>query len=111
MTIADQLLEANGQSGLKPNAILHRTVWSSPQLGEQCSKCIHYASHHTEVSALTVVKPTWFLLGGYQEMYKGPKEFGVCQNLRIWAAYGGERAPITRSYYYCNYFEEKENGM
>ena len=92
----------------KPNVTLGRTVWSSPQKGGQCSGCAYFASHKAKVSELTLVQVR--RSDGSMETYGGPKEFGRCQNVRIWAAFGKENPPITRSYHYCNYFKEKEDG-
>lgn len=88
------------------NAKIGRTVWSSPQVhdGEHvsCSGCKFFADSKARVSSLALRPES---MAGKDAM-----TFGWCKNLRIWAATGREVAPIMRSYYFCNYYKEKENG-
>ena len=98
------------QGNAKPNKVLGRTVWSTPQtyagkgIPACCNSCKFFANHHVKVSELA----RHDVKGIVAE--EEAMTFGACQNVRIWAAFGKERAPITRSYHYCNFYEEKENG-
>ncbi len=66
-----------------PNAKLGRTIWSAPQRGLSCKLCAFFVKGSDGLA-------------------------GKCMHLRIWAAYGRDQAPWTYSYYYCNFYEEKE---
>ena len=82
---------------LKPNALIGRTVWSSPQGGLSCHLCKYWAPDNPE--GINVYDPTvqesWFQLVN-----------GKCSNLRVMAAYG--KVPTVRSFFYCTLYEEKE---
>jgi hypothetical protein len=81
---------------LKPNALIGRTVWSSPQRGECCNLCKYFV--HGNPSA--EYDP------GDQKSWR-PFVSGRCGNLRVLAAYG-DKTPHCRTYFTCNKFEEKE---
>lgn len=85
-----------------PNRVLKRTVWSSPQNNRCCNLCVSFGAHDAKVSELN----RNVVMGTSQEREK--LTFGRCQNVRIWAAMGKDQPPITRSYYCCNYFKEKD---
>ena len=85
-----------GLRDVKPNAILKRSVWSTPQKGQSCHLCKFWAPRYT-VEYDPADQRT------YEKLIDGR-----CQNLRIWAAYG---EPVSmRSYYSCNFYKEKEDG-
>ena len=62
-----------------------------------CRSCQSFGDSKAKVSALN-------------EFATNGGTFGFCQNVRIWAAYGKEKPPMTRSYHYCNFYKEKEDG-
>lgn len=84
MGIRDKL-----DSFMNPNALLKRTIWSSPQLAvgevKKCGVCRYWE-----------IDSSWGA--------------GQCKNIRIFAAYG--KPPQMPAHYCCSYFErkEKENG-
>lgn len=84
---------------LNPNALINRTVWSSPQgtgdYKECCHRCKYWAAKYPNLED----DPT-------HKKYYGKVTDGKCGNLRIMAAY--KNAPQMRSYYSCNFYEEKE---
>lgn len=86
---------------LNPNALINRTVWSTPQKGLCCNLCKYYVTTH----------PYAQYDPADQQSFKDCTS-GKCSNLRILAAYG-EKTPHCRTYFYCNKFEEKEkeDGM
>lgn len=80
---------------LNANALINRTVWSSPQRGEACSHCKYWVPIDPDVEYDPALQETYMQL-----------TTGMCSDLRIMAAYKGV-VPM-RSYYYCSFFEEKE---
>lgn len=86
-----------------PNALLKRTVRNSPQeVGrtiQACGNCKYWAEKYPGHSYDPASQASFVKLTS-----------GVCQNLRIAAAYG-EFLEMS-SYYTCSFFErkEKENG-
>lgn len=90
---------------LNPNALLKRTVWSSPQgtgaVGRKrhCASCKHWVATYPDARYDPADQKTYEAIST-----------GQCSNLRIMAAY--EKPPTMRSYYCCSYWKakEKENG-
>ncbi len=99
------LIASHGEA----NQVLGRTVWSTPQIvmdarnptrRVSCATCQFFADSKARVSALALRPDSM--------AHDDAMTFGWCKNLRIWAAFGKENAPITRSYHYCNFHKEKE---
>lgn len=86
MGIRDKL-----DSFMNPNALLKRTIWSSPQLADnwergegklkKCGVCRYWE-----------IDSSWGA--------------GQCKNIRVFAAYG--RPAQMPAHYCCSYFERKE---
>lgn len=66
---------------LNPNALINRTVWSTPQEVGHRMECCLFCKYYV---------------------------VGKCSDLRVMAAYG--KAPTMHNYYTCSYFKEKEDG-
>jgi hypothetical protein len=85
------------ESMLRPNVLISRTVWSSPQRGEMCHLCKYWVADFPNIEDDPAHKK-----------YYGRVTDGNCGNLRVVAAY--KKVPRVHSYYYCNLYKEKENG-
>jgi len=93
---------------LAPNKLIGRTVWSSPQWGEDnseekanCARCKCFVPSYPGTEYDPSNQKTYDRLTS-----------GRCGQLRVLAAYG-EKTPNCKTYYYCNFFErkEKEDGQ
>lgn len=82
---------------LKPNALIGRTVWSSPQGGLSCHLCKYWSPDYPKgiENYDPAIQETWYQVVN-----------GKCGNLRIMAAY--KKVPKMQSFYYCSFYEEKE---
>lgn len=93
---------------VKPNALISRTVWSTPQAGmlgrkNCCYICKYFVKSYPDAEYDPAIQKT------YAECTAGK-----CSHIRILAAYG-ERTAHVKTYFYCNMFvfneeKEKENG-
>jgi hypothetical protein len=80
-----------------PNKHLGRTVWNSPQRGSACANCKWWAPKYPD----DMYDPAD--QASYERITSG-----FCGQLRIAAMFNGP--PPIKSYYYCNYYKEMENG-